>query len=135
VDSPPSWHIKYLQIRHTLSHWGQTGSHVGNGFYWEAKTLEMTPPLIVWEPTWSLNYTSITYVPVPSVHPWNALCLMAQSLTDPKSHAIIHFRNFISSFNSSLRVTEFHPLFGCGYLHLFQSSIGWNLSEDWYAKL
>ena len=37
--------------------------------------------------------------------------------------------------NSSTRLPEPGPMFGCGSLHLFQSAAGWSLSEDSYARL
>lgn len=36
---------------------------------------------------------------------------------------------------SPIRVPVLHPMFACGYLHLFQSDTRWNLSEDTYARL
>ena len=39
---------------------------------------------------------------------------------------------------SSINVTDLHLMFGCGYLHLFQSAAGYEdryLSEDRYAML
>jgi hypothetical protein len=34
------------------------------------------------------------------------------------------------SLNSSIRLLEVCPVFGCGPLNLFQSAVGWSLSED-----
>jgi hypothetical protein len=36
---------------------------------------------------------------------------------------------------SSIRVTNLHALFGCGFIHLSESAAGWNLSEDSHARL
>ena len=47
----------------------------------------------------------------------------------------VPFRALNSSSNFSMRVLELHPMFGCGYLLLFQSDAGWSLSEDRYAGL
>ena len=41
----------------------------------------------------------------------------------------IPFRTFNPSPNSSVRISELHPIFGCGYLYLFQAAAGWSLSE------
>ena len=32
-------------------------------------------------------------------------------------------------------IPELHPMFSYGSLHLFQSAVGWNFSEDSYARL
>ena len=47
---------------------------------------------------------------------------------------LISFRAFSPSSNSSIRVPELSSMFGCGYLHLFQSAAEWSLSEDSYDR-
>ena len=39
------------------------------------------------------------------------------------------------SSHSSIRVPKLHLSFGCGYLYLFESVVGWSLTEDSHAKL
>ena len=36
---------------------------------------------------------------------------------------------------SSIGFTEFSLIFGCGFLHLFLSVVGWSLSDGDYARL
>ena len=90
------------RIRQIFSHWGKT------------------------------RQPSDTNVPEAWVQPLYSLWLMAQSLRSQGSRLVytvdlpvgvpIPFRSFNPSSNSSIRVSELHPRFGCGNLHLFQSA-------------
>jgi hypothetical protein len=131
IKSLPGWaHLPLLRP--------DKAALIRNRLHNQATALEITSATVLGvrglQVDWAAHLLGMCQGPCSSLGAWVCFGLMAQSLRTARGPGSslcwsfcgvpIPFRAFNPSPNSSIRVSDSYPKFGCRYLSLFQSAAG-----------